>query len=470
MAELVAREPTVTAALSGGMDSIVLLELLRRVAPRCGYTLRALHVNHGLSPHAREWERFCRAHCARRRIPFEAVQVVVAGAGANLEAQARAARYRAFVRYGGAVVALAHHREDQAETLLMNLLRGAGLHGLAAMSPSRTHRIAGSFEGSGNCEDSRTVNAAEGCETSAACGTAGTGHCILIVRPLLEVARAELARYARRRRLRWIEDESNRDTRFTRNFLRLEVLPLIERRFPGAAEALARSAGHLRAAVELVEALAQADCAAAAEGDGLNVERLCSAGEARAANALRHFLAGRGEPPPSLVRTREILRQLPAARADAQPAIALERASVRRFRGRIELVPHAAARAHSAPVPWSGERSLGLDDGSRLLAMPGCGEGVSAARLEAGKVTVRRRRGGERMRMGPAGGNRALKNLLQEAAVPPWLRACMPLLYCDDVLVWAPFVGVAPAFRAAPGERAWRFCWRGTHSSPESFG
>src|SRR5690606_1060472 len=90
MAELVGREPTVTAAVSGGMDSIVLLELLRRVAPRCDFTLRALHVNHGLSPHAREWERFCRAHCARRRIPFEAVQVVVAGAGANLEAQARA--------------------------------------------------------------------------------------------------------------------------------------------------------------------------------------------------------------------------------------------------------------------------------------------------------------------------------------------------------------------------------------------
>jgi tRNA(Ile)-lysidine synthase len=438
MAAHVASGTTVTAGLSGGIDSIVLLALLRRIGPSLGFELRALHVNHGLSPHALDWERFCRAHCARRRVPFQAIRVRVAGERANVEAQARVARYRAFAQCGAELIALAHHRDDQAETLLLNLVRGSGVHGLAGMPPVR------SLDGKQPASPVR------------------------LVRPLLGIARSDLARYAQARRLRWIEDESNRDARFARNFLRLEVLPLIERRFPGTRETLARSAAHLRDAAALLDELAAPDSAASGDGHRLEVQRLCALGDARAANALRHLLASRGEAPPSLARTREMLRQLTSARADAQPAIDLERFSVRRFRGWIELVALDRSCA-SEPLPWNGERSVRLADGTELVAKLSRGQGISAARLRAAAVTIRRRRGGERIRVARTGATRTLKNLLQEAGVAPWVRARMPLVYCGERFAWAPFVGVSADFQAAAGERAWRFCWRAPETS-ERFG
>jgi tRNA(Ile)-lysidine synthase len=419
----------VTAALSGGVDSVVLLHLLRRCCARANASLQALHVNHGLSPHADAWERFCRRHCARRRVSFRAVRVHVAGNGANVEAEARAARYRAFATCGTPFLALAHHRDDQAETLLLNLLRGSGVYGLAGM-PSRRPL-------------SETPHAQ-----------------VMLVRPLLGSGRGEIERYARLRRLSWIEDESNRDPRFARNFLRLEALPLLERRFPGSGEALARSAAHLADAASLLDQLAAADCAQIGEDGRLHVERLRALGEVRAANALRHYLARRGEPPPGLARTREMLRQLTLARRDAQPAIALRAATLRRFRGWIELVPQAAAAAPPSCVQWQGERRVALAANGALLAAPGRGAGVSAQRLAQAPVTIRWRQGGERIRIAGTGRRRTVKNLLREAGVVPWARARLPLLFCGEELVWVPFVGVAADYQAVAGERAWRFSWR----------
>lgn len=432
MSASVAPGSTVALGLSGGVDSIVLLALLRRVAPRCGLEVQALHVNHGLSPHASDWERFCRAHCARRRVPFKAMRVDVAGEGANVEAQARAARYRAFARSGAQAIALAHHRDDQAETLLINLLRGSGVHGLAAMAAARP---------------------------LSARQEAGDASRVRIIRPLLGVSRLELVRYARARRLRWIEDESNLDTRFARNFLRLQVLPLIERRFAGVREALARSAAHVREAASLLDEIAAADCAASGEGDRLDLRRVCALGEARATNALRHWLTSRGEAPPGLARTREMLRQLASAKADAQPAIDLEHFSVRRFRDWIECVAPEPLALEYEPLRWNGERLMHLADGTLLTATPGRGRGIGAEHLGARAVTIRRRRGGERMRVAPNGASRTLKNLLRESGVAPWVRLRIPLVYCGERLAWAPFVGVAAEFRAAAGEPSWQFCW-----------
>jgi tRNA(Ile)-lysidine synthase len=366
-------------------------------------------------------------------VPFRAVGVEVSGEGGNLEANARAARYRVFARYGAPFIALAHHRDDQAETLLLNLLRGSGVHGLAGMPRNRA------------------LPGRPGAPSGA----------VHLIRPLLGIPRQALLRYAQARRLRWIEDESNSDPRHARNFLRLRVIPMLERRFPGAHETLARSAALLGETARLLDDLAAADCAAAGDGRRLQVQRLCALGEARAANALRHFLASHGEAPPSLARTREMLRQLTGARADAQPAIGLERSEVRRFRGWIELVAAAASAVPgSEPLHWNGERSMRLPDGTELIATRVRGDGVSAARLRAAEVTIRRRRGGERMRIARLGSTRTLKNLLQEAGVAPWVRAQMPLVYCGERFAWAPFVGVAADFRAAAGEPAWRFCWR----------
>jgi tRNA(Ile)-lysidine synthase len=418
----------ITVALSGGVDSMVLLELLRRLSAQGGHSPQALHVNHGLSPHADAWERFCARHCARRGVAFRAVRVQVAGNGSNVEAEARAARYRAFATCGTPYLALAHHRDDQAETLLLNLLRGSGVFGLAGM-PIR-----------------RRLSHAPGAQ-------------ITLVRPLLGTGRNEIVRYARLRRLRWIEDESNRDPRFARNFLRLEVLPLLERRFPGSGEALARSAAHLADAVALLEQLAASDCEQVGAQGRLHAERLGALGEVRAANALRHYLARHGEPLPGLARTREMLRQLTRAKPDAQPAVAVGAASLRRFRGWIELVAQADA-APASRLHWRGERCLGLAANGSLLAVPGRGAGVSARRLEQAPVTIRWREGGERMRVAQAGRRRTVKNLLREAGVVPWARARVPLLYCGEELVWVPFVGVAADYRAEAGERAWRFSWR----------
>jgi tRNA(Ile)-lysidine synthase len=442
IAHHVPRRATLTVALSGGMDSVVLLEITRRVAPACAIQVRALHVNHGLSAHAGVWERFCRLHCARRRIPFRAVRVEVQGEGANVEAQARAARYRAFAEDGAPFIALAHHRDDQAETLLLNLLRGAGVEGLAAMPAVRLLDA--------GADDGRTSS-------------------IRLVRPLLAIARSDIAGYARERRLRWIEDDSNDNVRFARNFLRLRVLPLVERRFPAAREALARSAGHVREAALLLEELARSDASAVGAASRLNAERLAALGPSRAANVLRRFLAQHGERAPGLARTREMLRQLTDAGAHASPAIDLERHSVRRYRGWIELAPKTARAEANVLLPWHGERTLALADGGELIAAEGVGNGVSAVRLRMAPVTVRRRHGGERLRTAHARHSRTLKNLLQEAGVPPWLRGRMPLVYCGDALVWAPFVGVAAEFRAHATEASWRFRWRPAQSR-ELFG
>ena len=243
----------------------------------------------------------------------------------------------------------------------------------------------------------------------------------------------------------------------------------LERRFPAAREALARSAGHVREAALLLEELARSDASAVGAASRLNAERLAALGPSRAANVLRRFLAQHGERAPGLARTREMLRQLTDAGAHASPAIDLERHSVRRYRGWIELAPKTARAEANVLLPWHGERTLALADGGELIAAEGVGNGVSAVRLRMAPVTVRRRHGGERLRTAHARHSRTLKNLLQEAGVPPWLRGRMPLVYCGDALVWAPFVGVAAEFRAHATEASWRFRWRPAQSR-EVFG
>ncbi len=420
---------TVTVGLSGGIDSIVLLDTVRRAAAQTDVHVRALHVNHGLSPNAAAWERFCTRHCRRRGIEFEAVAVNVEGAGANIEAQARRARYRAFVERGSELIALAHNLDDQAETVLMHLLRGSGVRGLAAMPPIR-------------------LLAAPG------------GRSQRLLRPLLGTTRAEILDYATRRRLRWIEDESNANERFTRNFVRLRVLPLLERRFPGAKTSLARAAGHLQDAAGLLDEIGAADCAAITREGRIEVAALYALGTRRALNALRIFLEGYGELPPSSARMDEIFRQLTDARRDALPQIELRRGTLRRYRGWIEWRPRTSASGAESVRRWRGELEVDLDGSGVVTAVKTRGEGISAAGLRRSEITLRRRSGGERMRVHPNRPTRTLKNLLQEAGVPPWQRDCMPLLFCGEQLVWAPGIGVAVEYQASAGEPAWRFHWR----------
>ncbi len=404
-------------ALSGGLDSMVLLDLLARAASRRGFELRALHVNHQLSPHAARWAAFCRAECKARNIPIKVVRVQVPRRD-SLEAQARALRLAAFAAQKADWIATAHHADDQAETVLYRLLRGAGTRGLVGIPVARP-LTAG-----------------------------GTG--LQLLRPLLAVPRATIADYARRRRLAWVEDESNTDIRHDRNFLRQRVLPLLEERFPQARRTLARAATLAASSVALENSLAQTDAGAA--GDRLSVLALQALAPARAENVLRWFIAGRGVPPPSAPRLREALRQLTTARADAGVNVVWGGCALRRHRDAVFLVPVRTVM-RDFKVRWTGSRRLVLAAlGGTLTMTPARGEGLSAARLRGRRVDVRVRQGGEKLRPAAGRAARSLKNLLQEAGVAPWARDAWPLLYVDGELAAVPGVLTDAAWQARPGE------------------
>ncbi|SFW36975.1 tRNA lysidine(34) synthetase TilS [Nitrosovibrio sp. Nv17] len=419
------------AALSGGVDSVVLLDLLAEAAGPLGFSLSAVHVDHGISPHAGRWSRFCRRLCRTRGIPIVVARPpVVREPGASLEAAARDARYGVFARLDADYVVLAHHLDDQAETLLLQLLRGAGAKGLGAMPVVR--------------------------EVTPAYGPQAAKPLPRLLRPMLDVPRRAIENHARARALAWIVDESNGDTAFDRNFLRHELLPLLERRFPAYRATLARASRHLAEAAGLLDELAAADGEAHFVADGLRVEALRELAPARARNLLRHFLARQGAVPPSTVALGEMLRQLRSAGAGSRLRLAFGDREVRCFRGvvRVREAARAAATAGGMPrLAWQGEGRLVLADcGGSLRFLPRSGAGISLRKLTEHPVTVRRRQGGERLRPDCARPRRSLKNLLREAALPPWEREALPLIFSGEHLVCVPGIGVDCRFRAADGE------------------
>jgi tRNA(Ile)-lysidine synthase len=439
--------------LSGGVDSVVLLDSLQRVARKLRFRLSALHVNHQLSPHARRWEAFCRRLCSARGIPFQSVKVSVRR-GDSIEAAARAARYGVFARQDCDYVVLAHHRDDQVETLLLQLLRGAGVKGLAAMPLLRRE------EGRGLRVEGTTL-ATRHSPLDTRHSTPDTRHPTpAILRPLLEVTRDEILEYAKKRKLTWVEDESNQDIYFQRNYLRHEVLPVIARRFPAYRVTLARAAGHLAEAARVLDEIAAADGAGMVQGGTLAVEALRRLPSARARNLLRCFLAGHGLSMPNAERLDEALRQAITAKQDAQVLVELGYFTLRRHAGRLHLVRSGSAPPAHYEKLWRGEKEIALPElGGVLTLVPGSGGGVSRARLRGRAITIRLRRGGERLQPDCRRPRRSLKNLLQEAHVPQWERERLPLMFCGNALVWAPGIGVDCAFQAARGEAALRPAW-----------
>jgi len=409
--------------LSGGLDSVVLLDVLSRVARRRRIRLSALHVNHQLSPNARDWERFCRRACRERAIPFRSARVQVAR-GNGVEAAARAARYAVLLAQPAEFIALAHHQDDQAETVLLQLLRGAGVQGLASMPEIRTED-----RGSGAAPRSPAV-----------------------LRPLLGVPRAEIEGYARRRKLAWVEDESNADTRYARNFVRHELLPGLGERFPAYRTTLARSARHLGEAARLLDDLAEIDAAHALRGRTLAAGAVRALAPARARNLLRWFLRRCGATLPSADRMDEILRQAVASRADAEVRVALGDCELFCWHDALHVVPARAPVAGFSRA-WRQAASQAVPELGGVLRMArGRGQGIRLDRLDGRVVTVRVRVGGERLRPDCRRPRRTLRNLFQELQIPPWQRNHVPLLYCGEQLVWVPGVGVDCAYQARDNE------------------
>ena len=460
---------SILLGLSGGVDSVVLLHLLHQLSPRYSWRLRALHVHHGISPHADAWAAFCADLCAGYDVPLQVEHVNIAPLREHgIEGAARKLRHAAFARQRADFVVLAHHLDDQVETLLLQLLRGAGVRGASAM-PFIKHvaKQAPPLLNS-NCllEPCQSIPPCRGMDIGLN-GEGDAPRCPVLLRPLLDVARSELLDYARQHNLQWVEDESNVDDLYPRNFLRHRVLPLLEQRFPAYRETLARSARHLAEASELLDDLAWLDAQnpsplPSREGVGervdghdatLEVSHLRSLSHPRAKNLLRWFLHQRGALLPDHTRLEEMLRQLCHARSDAAVRIIFGGWELRRYHGRVYVFPALPEPDAKFCAQWHGEATLELPEpGGTLHFEPCTGQGLSLKKLQHGGVSVRLRRGAERIRLDNKRPTRTLKNLLQEQCIPPWQRDTLPLLFCGDDLVCVVGVAVAAGYQAAKGE------------------
>lgn len=419
------REAGLCVGFSGGLDSTALLHAAAALAARDGIPVRALHVDHGLHAASAAWADACRRACADLGVDVEVRAVRIAkGAGASLEAEARAARYAAAsaALAKGERFVSAHHRDDQLETVLIQLLRGAGVAGLAAMPPR---------------------------------SRLGPGW---LLRPLLHVARAELAEYADRQRLAWTPDPMNADERFDRAYLRKRVVPAILGRWPAAPATVARSASHLAEAARLLAGLAADDAGPLLDDGRLAVEGLVGLPRERQVNVLRWWLREQGLPPPPAARLGAGLPALLEARPDGRPSLRWQGGEIRRYRGRLYALSPLPARARGAAIYSGAGVELGAGLGNFTL-IAGDEGGI---RLPPGaEVTLGFRTGGESLRPHPGRPRKRLKDLCQEAGVVPWMRDRLPLVFVGGRLAAVADLWIDTEFAARAGASALQPVWCG---------
>lgn len=397
-------------AYSGGCDSSALLHRLQAAGVP---GLQAVHVHHGLQAAADGWVRHCRAFCRRLGVPLKLLRVNVAGDHpAGPEAAAREARYAALhgLMRPGDLLATAHHQDDQAETLLLRLLRGTGVAGAAAMRPLSDFP---------------------------------PGR---LWRPLLETPRARLRAYAVVQGLEWVEDPHNNDPAYSRSWLRSEVMPQLRQRWPQVGDSLARFARHAGDTAGLLEALADLDLTAMPAGPVLSVSGLLALSAPRRHNLLRRWLALQAGETPSADWLSRCDRELLGARPDGAPCLALGTRELRRYRDRLYLM--------RALLPPTKELELTWQRG-RVLALPAdCGR-LIATRAPAMPLTVSWPRGGERLRATPGAPSRSLKNLFQQLGVPVWVRERTPLVWRDGQLLAVGSYWRQPEFAQTGPEIVW---------------
>lgn len=413
------------AGYSGGLDSHVLVHLLSRARQRLPLKLAAVHVNHGLNPAAGLWAEHCRSICNALDIEFILVELDArAPRGESQEAWARQKRYAAMQEYikQDDVLMTAHHQDDTAETLLIQLFRGAGPAGLAAMP--RAARFGRGWH----------------------------------LRPLLDYTRAELQDYANTHGLAWIEDDSNTDQRYDRNYLRNSILPPLRQRWPGLTETLSRAASHQASAALLLDEFAAMDMTACAR-DGtswLAVNALTALSLPRLANVLRYWIKSRGFPLPADRQLAEAMDQLFNARTDAEPCVSWKGVELRRYRNTLFITAPLPRVRETAPIEWDMAGPCQLPLGV-LVASRSTGKGIQPGLCDGDKVTVRFRRGSELIHKDSH--RQELRKLFQEHGVPASCRDFMPLVYAGDRLVAVPGLYVHPACRAAAGAESLDFSW-----------
>lgn len=424
------RAAPVVLAFSGGRDSTALLDLLVRIASERGSGLRkivAVHVHHGLSPHADEWLAHCEGEAARQGAQFIARRVTVRRRGQGIEAAARATRYAALAEAarecGAMLVFSAHQRDDRLETFLLQWLRGAGLEGLAAFPASRE------FAGEG----------------------------LQLVRPLIDVERADIDRYLELRKLAFVEDDSNADLALARNALRAEILPRLEDIRAGYRASAARSIDLVAEAAAALRSVAQDDLGAVtrdAPPGMLRLDALFELPATRRTWVLRAWLASAGVEAPPRARLLELLAQARSARGDARLLIRVGAREVRRYRGLLLLREATSADRSEEQVHWRGEAEVAIAAWSGVLRFERTrGEGFDPEWLAAEPLALRPRAGGERFKPKAGRPSKTLKRLFQDAGIPEFARGRLPLVWRGDDLIYVAELGADVRLTDQDGER-----------------
>ena len=421
-------------AYSGGLDSTCLLACAAETRAVHGLRLRALHVDHAWSPDSQHWAQHCEAAARALGVDCAVHRLTARPApGESLEAWAREQRY-ALLRASagpGTLVLTAHHQEDQAETFLLMALRGSGAHGLAGIAARRSF---------------------------------GPG---LLLRPFLTLPRQALEMFAKQRALRWIEDPSNDNAGFDRNFVRSKVMPLLRQRWPAASATLARSARWQAELAGLEDANGAVLLEAAGPVDAtLPLAALAGLPTSSALRLLRAWLRTRQAPMPDVGRLERVLTQVVAAAADGKPMIRWGEWALRRH-GESLYLTAASVPALCADTAWQWNTALNLPTGT-LRAVQATGKGIAARWLEGRLLEVRARRGGERYRRVGDSHHRSLKHLWQVAGVPPWQRNTLPLIHLDDQLLAVPGLGYAAATAPAADEPSVMFEWEPACQAPRA--
>jgi tRNA(Ile)-lysidine synthase len=428
----------IAVAYSGGLDSSVLLHLARDYAASHGIKLFAFHIHHGISPNADDWLTHCRRECDRLGVAFDARRVKLSKQDeSGVEEAARISRYAALGdmcrAHGVPLLLSAHHQDDQAETVLLQLLRGSGLSGLSGMETGNTAPdLLGDAE-------------------------------LVMARPLLAISRTELEQIASAKSIAYIEDESNADTRYARNALRHRVMPSFAEYFPGFQQRIARTAQHAQSAQRLLNELAAQDLALCLEGERIDINRLRQLNTDRIDNVLRYWFASRGVRMPSTAWLSEMRTQLLDARADARLCVTHADCHIRRHRDRIFLVPRQGDEVLSAsPLAfrWNGEMQMRFAPFGGSLHFEEAEEGIDADWLRNHDLLIRHRSGGERLKPAPNRSTRSLKHHYQALNVPAWERERLPVVTAGDQLLFAAGIGMdSHRFSTAGGSRI-RFRWQ----------
>ena len=389
-------------AFSGGLDSTVLLHALRQIQQNKAIPIVAVHVQHDLHADAGKWESHCKKVASGLDVDYMSIAIDVdRKSGQGLEASARTARYQALqqIMKPGDWLLSAHHQEDQAETLLLNLLRGSGMAGLAGI---------GEIQKFGPAQ---------------------------LVRPLLDVPREALQAYAKSHELTWLDDPSNADTHFDRNYLRHSIIPMLSERWPAASAKLARSAALASEASALLNHLADDDLLSLGEPQRIEITALAALPDDRQRNVLRRALKLSGLSSPPTTALRQIIDELIPAKQDAEPLVRWPGTEARRYRDHLYLLPEMADEPTGQRFRLSADdRSVNLPDLGRVSLNKRGTEGIREAVIKNG-LEIRFRTGGEEIR--PVGHDctHKLKKLLQQKAIVPWMRDRIPLLYSGDQLI-----------------------------------